>query len=46
MILSLDWLVGNCRIFGLHGQNWMLLLVAALVTYALILYFWRRPPAR
>lgn len=46
MILSLNWLVGTCRVFGLRGQNWMLLLFAALAAYALMLYLLRRPPAR
>jgi hypothetical protein len=46
MILSLDWLVGACRVFGLRAQNWMLLLFAALAAYALVLYLLRHPPAR
>ncbi len=26
----LHWLVGSCRVFGLNGQNWMLVIAGAL----------------
>ena len=29
----LDWLVADVPLFGLHAQNWMLLIGACLVLY-------------
>jgi hypothetical protein len=29
----LSWLIGNCVIFGLNGQNWMLLVGGGLLLY-------------
>lgn len=29
----LHWLVGSCRVLGLNGQNWMLVIAGALVVY-------------
>lgn len=34
----LHWLVGSCRVLGLNGQNWMLLIAGALAVY-LAVYF-------
>jgi hypothetical protein len=40
----LNWLVGNCDLFGLPGQNWMLLVGGGLLIYGatLALVRWRR----
>jgi hypothetical protein len=27
------WLTGGCRVFGLNGQNWMLVIAGALAVY-------------
>jgi hypothetical protein len=29
----LDWLIGNCELFGIAGQNWMLVLGGGLLLY-------------
>lgn len=29
----LQWLVGDCQLFGLTGQNWMLLVGSGLLFY-------------
>jgi len=29
----LDWLIGNCELFGLPGQNWMLVSGGGLLLY-------------
>jgi type IV secretory pathway TrbD component len=29
-----EWLVAECRVFGLVAQNWMLLVVGAFIAYA------------
>jgi ABC-type sugar transport system substrate-binding protein len=39
----LNWLVGNCDIFGLHAQNWMLLIGALFALYIAWLAVTRRP---
>jgi hypothetical protein len=39
----LNWLVGNCSIFGLRAQNWMLLIAAMFALYIAWLAFARRP---
>ena len=33
----LDWLTGNIELFGLPGQNWMLVLAGGLVLYIAVL---------
>ena len=33
----LRWLVGNCDVFGFTAQNWMLVVAAALLLYAVSL---------
>lgn len=33
----LNWLVGNCNLFGLPAQNWMLAVGGALALYVLTL---------
>jgi hypothetical protein len=38
----LNWLVGNCDLFGLAGQNWMLLIGGALLLYVAMLAMARR----
>jgi hypothetical protein len=38
----LNWLVGNCDLFGLSGQNWMLLIGGGLLLYAAMLLIARR----
>lgn len=38
----LNWLTGNCWIFGLRGQNWMLLLAGGMLVYIAILAYARR----
>ena len=34
----LHWLVGSCRMLGLDGQNWMLVIAGAFAVY-LAVYF-------
>lgn len=29
----LHWLTGGCRVFGLDGQNWMLVIAGAVAVY-------------
>jgi hypothetical protein len=29
----LNWLTGNCELFGLTGQNWMLVVAGGLLLY-------------
>ncbi len=41
----LHWLVGSCRVFGLDGQNWMLLIAGALAVYFFVLALLRRRPS-
>jgi hypothetical protein len=38
----LNWLTGNCNLFGFIGQNWMLLVAAALLAYIAVLAMARR----
>jgi LPXTG-motif cell wall-anchored protein len=38
----LHWLVGSCRVLGLDGQNWMLVIAGALGVYAAALLLIRR----
>ncbi len=33
----LNWLTGNWDLFGLSGQNWMLLIGSALILYIVLL---------
>ncbi len=33
----LNWLVGNCDLFGLGGQNWMWLIGGAVLLYTVLL---------
>ena len=37
-----DWLTGNCWMFGLAGQNWMLVAGGGLLIYVCALAFARR----
>lgn len=40
----LDWLVGDYHLFGLTGQNWMLVVGDGLLLYiAGLVIGWRRP---
>ena len=39
---ALDWLVGDCRLFGLTGQNWMPVVGGGLLLYIAILVIARR----
>ena len=39
---ALDWLVGDCRLFGLTGQNWMPVVGGGLRLYIAILVIARR----
>lgn len=41
----LEWLTGNCRFFGLTGQNWMLVLGLGLLAYIAVLAYARRRPS-
>ena len=38
----LSWLVRSCDVFGLHGQNWMLLIAALFALYLVWLAFAHR----
>ena len=38
----LEWLVGNCRVLGISGQNWMLVVLGALAIYIVTLLLMRR----
>jgi len=40
----LDWLVGDCHLFGLTGQNWMLVVGGGLLLYIAGLVIARRRP--
>jgi hypothetical protein len=42
----LNWLVGNCELFGLTGQNWMWLIGGGLLLYVAMLAIARRRQAR
>jgi hypothetical protein len=42
----LHWLVGNCELFGLTGQNWMLVVAGALALYVVMLMLARPRRAR
>ena len=33
----LNWLTGNCELFGLAGQNWMLVVAGGLLLYMAVL---------
>jgi hypothetical protein len=33
----LNWLTGNCELFGLPGQNWMLVVAGGLLLYIAVL---------
>jgi hypothetical protein len=33
----LNWLTGNCELFGLAGQNWMLVFAGGLSLYIAVL---------
>ncbi len=33
----LNWLTGNCELFGLAGQNWMLVVAGGLLLYIAVL---------
>jgi hypothetical protein len=38
----LHWLTGGCRVFGLDGQNWMVVIAGALAVYFAVLVVLRR----
>lgn len=38
----LNWLTGNCELFGFSGQNWMVVMAAALLVYIAALAIGRR----
>ena len=38
----LRWLVGNCDVFGLAAQNWMLVFAVALLLYVVTVLVLRR----
>lgn len=40
----MGWLVGNCEMFGLAGQNWMLVVAGAVVAYVVVLLLLRWRP--
>jgi len=43
-VFAVDWLTGNCWLFGMSGQNWMLVVAGGLAIYigALIIgHYWR-----
>ena len=44
----LDWLTGNCQLFGLEVQNWMLVIGGGLLAYiaTLVIARGRRPRVR
>jgi hypothetical protein len=42
----LDWLTASCWLFGLAGQNWMLLVGGGLAIYIAALIFVQRQQAR
>ena len=39
----LNWLTANCELFGLPGQNWMLVVGGGLLLYIAALAISRRP---
>lgn len=41
----LNWLTGNCELFGLTGQNWMLVVAGGLLLYIVVLAISRRRQA-
>jgi hypothetical protein len=41
----LNWLTGNCELFGLTGQNWMLVVGGGLLLYIAVLAFGQRRQA-
>lgn len=42
----LDWLTGNCQLFGLEAQNWMLVIGGGLLLYIATLVIARQRQAR
>jgi len=42
----LNWLVGNCEVFGVTGQNWMLVVGGGLLLYIAMLMVARRRQPR
>ncbi len=40
--MMLDWLTANCEVFGLTGQNWMLVVGSGLALYIAIMVVARR----
>ncbi len=41
----LNWLTGNCELFGLTGQNWMLVVAGGLLLYIGVLAIGQRRQA-
>ena len=42
----MNWLTGNCELFGLPGQNWMLVIGGGLLLYIGMLMIARRRQPR
>lgn len=42
--IVLNWLMGNCNLFGFNGQNWMPVLAGGLLLYIAVLAIGRRRP--
>ena len=40
--VMLDWLTGNCELFGFAGQNWMLVVAGGLLLYIALLAIGQR----
>jgi hypothetical protein len=45
-LAMLDWLTGNCQLFGLEAQNWMLVIGGGLLLYIATLVIARQRQAR
>ena len=41
-----EWLIAETDLFGLAVQNWLLVAIAAFVTYGLALGLWRHSQQR
>ena len=41
----LNWLTGTCELFGLTGQNWMLVVAGGLLLYIAVLAIGQRRQA-
>lgn len=43
---ALNWLTGNCHLFGLTGQNWMLVVGGVFLIYIVAVAIARRRQMR